>query len=116
MLKIYHNPRCSKSRAGLRHLEETTSDFTIRKYINEPPNYEELKKMFTKLNAKPKDMIRTQEDIYKKRFKGKDFTDDEWIKIIAENPRLLKRPVVEADYKAVLGNPPENINELLNKS
>lgn len=115
MLKIYHNPRCSKSRAGLRYLEEKTSDFTIRKYINEPPHYEELKKMFTKLNNSPKDMIRTQEDVYKKQFKGKEFTDDEWIKIITENPRLLKRPVVEADYKAVLGNPPENIDELSNK-
>lgn len=113
MLTIYHNPRCKKSRAGLQYLEEKTKDFEIRKYLNEPLSEEELKKLFTKLNAKPSEMVRTQEDVYKKQLKGKNFTYDEWIKIIAENPKLLQRPVVEADHKAVLGNPPENIDKLI---
>lgn len=113
MLTIYHNPRCKKSRAGLQYLEEKTKEFEIRKYLSDTLSEEELKKIFTKLNSKPEEMIRTQEDTYKKQFKGKNFTDNEWIKIIAENPKLLQRPVVEADRKAVLGNPPENIDKLI---
>lgn len=113
MLTIYHNPRCSKSRAGLKYLENKTSDFEIRKYLKDPLTEEELRKLLTKLNKKPQDIVRTQEQMYKKELKGKDFNEDEWIRIITENPRLIQRPVVEAKYKAVIGNPPENIDELL---
>lgn len=113
MLTIYHNPRCKKSRAGLQYLESKTNEFDIRKYLNDPLSEEELKKLFTKLNVRPDKMVRTQEEMYKKELKGKHFTDEEWIKIIAENPKLLQRPVVESKYKAVLGNPPENIDELI---
>lgn len=113
MITIYHNPRCSKSRAGLKHLESKTNDYEIRKYLNDPLTEKELRNILTKLNKKPQDIIRTQEQKYKKELKGKEFTEDEWIKILAENPRLIQRPVVEAKYKAVIGNPPENIDELL---
>lgn len=113
MITIYHNPRCSKSRAGLKYLESKTSDFEIRKYLKEPLTEEELRKLLTKLNKKPQEIVRTQEQMYKKELKGKNFNEDEWIRIITENPRLIQRPVVEAKYKAVIGNPPENIDELL---
>ena len=113
MITIYHNPRCSKSRAGLKHLESKTNDYEIRKYLNDPLTEKELRTILTKLNKKPQDIIRTQEQKYKKELKGKEFTEDEWIKILVENPRLIQRPVVEAKYKAVIGNPPENIDELL---
>jgi arsenate reductase len=66
-----------------------------------------------KLNKKPQDIIRTQEKTYKDNFKGKNFTEDEWIRILVENPRLIQRPIVEDKYKAVIGNPPENIDEIL---
>ena len=57
-------------------------------------------------------MVRTQEEIYRKQFKNKKFTDDEWVKIMLENPKLIKRPVVEADYKAVWADPPEKMDIL----
>ena len=60
------------------------------------------------------DIVRKQEDSYKKELKGKDFTDEEWIKIISENPKLLQRPFVLKDKEVVLGDPPENINQLFN--
>lgn len=113
MITIYHNPRCSKSRAGLKHLENKTSDFEIRKYLKDPLTEEELRKLLTKLNKKPQEIVRTQEQMYKKELKGKNFNEDEWIRILIENPRLIQRPVVEGKYKAVIGNPPENIDELL---
>jgi arsenate reductase (glutaredoxin) len=111
MLTIYHNPRCSKSRAGLKYLESRTTDYEIRKYLTDPLSREELKKLLTKLNKKPHEIVRTQEKYYKENLKGKNFTDEEWITIITENPRLIQRPIVEAQYKAVIANPPENIDE-----
>jgi len=112
MFIIYHNPKCSKSRAGLEYLKSKTSGFSIREYLKEPLTAEELKNLVMKLNIEPFGLVRTQEDYYKKQLKGREFTGDEWIKIITENPRLLQRPVVEKGYKAVLAQPPEMIDNL----
>ncbi len=111
MITIYHNPRCKKSRAGLEYLKSKGVDFEIREYLKEPLTEEELEVLLIKLNKKPADMIRTQEAVFRQNFKGKEFTDDEWIKIIIENPKLLKRPIVVKDNKAVWGDPAENIAE-----
>lgn len=113
-MKIYHFPRCSKSRAGLKYLQEKGYEPEIIQYLKDHPITEEtLRNLLMKLNKKPQDIIRTQEKTYKENFKGKQFTEDEWISILVENPRLLQRPIVETSYKAVIGNPPENIDALL---
>ena len=113
MITIYHNPRCKKSRAGLHHLKEKGIDPEIKNYLKEGISVEEVKDLLMKLNKKPHDMIRTQESDYKAKFKGKNFTDDEWIKIMVETPKLIKRPIVVRGYKAVWGDPPEEIDALL---
>ena len=112
MITIYHNPRCKKSRAGLEFLKSKTDDFTVVEYLKNPLTAEELEKLLAKLNKKPQEMIRTQEAVYKQNFKGKDFTDKEWIKIMVENPKLIKRPIVVKDNKAVWGDPAEEIEQL----
>lgn len=113
-MKIYHNPRCKKSRAGLQYLEEKGIEPEIVKYLKDQPFTEEsLKKILQKLNKSPQEIIRTQEKVYKEQFKGKNFTEAEWIKILVEYPKLIQRPVVEDKYKAVIGDPPENIDSLL---
>lgn len=113
-MKIYHNPRCKKSRAGLEHLKRQGIEPEIIKYMKEAPLSEDkLKNLLMKLNRKPQDIIRTQEKVYKDNFKGKNFTEDEWVKILVENPRLIQRPIVESKYKAVIGDPPQNIDGLL---
>ena len=112
MITIYHNPRCRKSRAGLEYLKSKTSDFEIREYLKKPLSKEELSDILVKLNLKPLNIVRTQEEVYKKQLKGKQFNDNEWIEIILENPKLLQRPLVVKDYKAVLAQPPENIDKL----
>ncbi len=112
MIKIYHNPRCKKSRAGLKYLDGKGVDFEVVEYLKNPISEDEFKDILIKLNLKPQDMIRTQEDIYKKQFKGKNFVDEEWVKIMVENPKLIKRPIVVKDYKAVWADPPENMDEL----
>ncbi len=112
MLKIYHNSRCKKSRAGLAYLQEKTSDFEIREYLKDPFTNEELTDALKKMGKNPVDIIRKQEDVFKKQYKGKEFMDDQWIKILIENPKLIERPIVVSDSKAVLAQPPENIDKL----
>jgi len=113
MLKIYHNPQCKKSRAGLKYLQDKGLNPEIVLYLKSPLSEKTLEMLLTKLNLKPIDIIRTQEDYYKQNLKGKKFNDHEWIRIIAQNPKLLKRPVIEKEYKAVIGDPVININSLL---
>ena len=112
MYTIYHNPRCKKSRAGLEFLRNKTNDFEIIEYLKNPISGEEFKKLLMKLNKKPLEMVRTQEAIYKSDFKGKNFTDDEWVKIMIENPKLIKRPIVVKANKAVWGDPADEIDVL----
>ena len=112
-MKIYHNPRCSKSRNGLKYLEEKGCDFEVIKYLDKGITEKELKDLIALTGQKPFDFVRTQEKDYKELYKGKTLSDDEWIKVLADNPRLLHRPIVVNGDKAVLGNPPENIDSVL---
>jgi len=110
MIKIYHNSQCRRSRAGLEYLKGKGVEFEVVEYMKNPITEEQLKKLLVKLNLKPEEMVRTKEVYFQKHLKGKKFNEHEWIKIIVQNPRLLKRPIVEAQYKAVWGNPLENID------
>ncbi len=112
--KIYHNTRCKKSRAGLQYLETKTNDFEIVEYLKTGISETELKEILKKLGKKPEEMIRKQEKIFKENYKGKSFSDEEWVKIISENLKLLQRPIIVKGEKAVWGDPPENIDELFN--
>ncbi|MBE9480295.1 MAG: arsenate reductase (glutaredoxin) [Bacteroidetes bacterium] len=113
ILTIYHNPRCRKSRAGLQYLQDKGLEVKIVNYIRNPVSEAELTDILIKMNKKPKDIIRTQEAIYKSNFKGKNFTDYEWIKILIENPKLIQRPIVVKGYKAILAQPPEEVDKLI---
>ncbi len=113
MIKIYHNPRCSKSRAGVEYLKEKNLDFEVVLYLKNPLTKEDLERLLVKLNKNPLDMVRTQEEYFKKELKGKNFSDHEWIQIILENPKLLKRPIVELDKKAVWGVPVSEIDKII---
>jgi arsenate reductase len=110
---IYHNPRCKKSRAGLAYLQAKGIEPVIRDYQKEPFNKAEFKDLLMKLSMKPGDLVRKQEDDYKKKYAGKNFSDHEWTIILLENPKLITRPVVVRDFKAVIGDPVENIDRLL---
>ncbi len=112
MIKIYHNPRCKKSRSGLDYLKKKGVEFELVEYMKGHFTQSSIKEVLAKLNFSPQEIIREQEDIYKKQFKGKKFTNEEWIKIIVENPNLIKRPIVVKDYRAVWADPPENIEKL----
>ncbi len=115
MITIYHNPRCSKSRQTLQLIKERKDDAEIQivEYLKEHPSREEFVKVLAKLNMKPTELIRKGEEIYKKELKSLNLTDDEWIDVMLENPKLIERPIVIKDNKAILGRPPENVFEFL---
>lgn len=115
MITIYHNPRCKKSRAGLEYLKQQDADIRIIDYFKHPLTEAGLADLLIKLNKKPHEIVRTQEPVYKKELKGKQFEDHEWIRILVENPKLIQRPIIVKQYKAVIGDPVENIGELVGR-
>ncbi|WP_020527538.1 arsenate reductase (glutaredoxin) [Flexithrix dorotheae] len=112
-MKIYHNPRCSKSRETLQILKDNHQDVEIIEYLKDTPSAEDLKVILKKLGKKPEEILRKGEAIFKEKFKGKTLTDEEWIKAMVENPKLIERPIVIKGEKAVLGRPPENVLGLI---
>lgn len=112
-MKIYHNPRCSKSRQGLAILEESKMSFETIKYLETPTSKEELTEIIKLLGISPIDLVRKNEAIWKDNYKGKPLTDLEIITAMVENPKLIERPIVINNGKAVIGRPPEIIKSIL---
>lgn len=113
MITILHNPRCAKSRAGLKFLEEKGVEFEIIKYLDDPLTPDEFSDILNKMGKRPLDIIRKNEDVYKTEFKDKELTDEEWILAMLEYPKLMERPIVINGDKAVLGRPAEEIATVL---
>jgi arsenate reductase (glutaredoxin) len=113
MITIYHNPKCRKSRAGLQYLQDKKLACTVVEYLKTPFTRSTFKELLMKLNMRPFEIVRTQEDEFKEKLKGKNFTDDEWITILLENPKLIQRPIVVNNHKAVLAQPADEIDRLL---
>ena len=112
-MKIYHNPRCSKSRQTLKILIDNGIEPEILEYLIDVPTIEELKTVFKKLGLAPNQILRKGEAIFKEKYKGQDLSDDQWLAAMVENPKLIERPIVIKGNKAVLGRPPENVLELI---
>lgn len=111
-ITIWHNNRCSKSREALKLLEEQGKDVEIYNYLQEEPSSEEIKAVLKKLGIQARDLMRTKEDIYKE-LGLKDVNDEEQlIQAMAQNPKLIERPIVITDTKAIIGRPPELVLEL----
>jgi arsenate reductase len=110
--KIYHNPRCSKSRQTLALLRENGVEPEVIEYLNTPPSAEEIEEIMEMFSAEPHLLVRTKEEEYRKdpfSLKSKK----EIARHLAEKPALMERPLVVHQGKAVLGRPPENVKVLL---
>lgn len=110
---VYHNPRCTKSRQGLAYLKEKGIDPTIKDYLKEKITEKELEKVIQQLGIKPEELIRKNEAEFKEHFKNKKLSDADWIKAMVKFPKLIQRPIIIHDNKAVIARPIENIDELL---
>ena len=112
-MKIYHNPRCSKSREGLKVLEASNQKFEIVEYIKNPLTEKELKALIELLQIKPIDLVRKNEAIWKEKFKNKTLTDPQIIKAMVTYPKLIERPILTDGKKAIIGRPVENFVQFL---
>ncbi|MDG2174326.1 MAG: arsenate reductase (glutaredoxin) [Flavobacteriaceae bacterium] len=113
MMKIYHNSRCRKSREALEILKTKNIEFEIIEYLKDNLTRNQLKDLIKKLGIEPINLVRKNEQIWKENFKNKKLTSDEIIQILSDNPKLIERPIVELNDKAIIGRPPENIINLL---
>ena len=114
MLTIYHNPRCSKSRASLALLEEKGLKPTIVKYLETPPDKQELTAVLDKLGLPAEQIVRKGEALFKELgLKDRTLSNDEWIDILVEHPKLIERPIVVHGDRAAIGRPIERVAEIL---
>ena len=112
---IYHNPRWGKSRESVKILENSGYEYETIDYINSPPSQSELQTLADKMGIRAKDFIRSREPEFKE-LNLKAYLDDDarLFKYMSENPKLIERPIVVRGDKAVLGRPPEKVEDLLN--
>lgn len=114
MTKIYHNPRCSKSRETLQLLQDKGIEPEIILYLDTPPDAKTLQALLKKLGKKPRELMRTKEAEYKAQgLNNPDLCDAELIAAMIATPKLIERPIVVNGSKAALGRPPEQVLEIL---
>ncbi|MGB2129400.1 MAG: arsenate reductase (glutaredoxin) [Flavicella sp.] len=113
MIKIYHNPRCAKSRQGLAFLQEKNLEFETVLYLKNGLTHQELSSILQQLDIRPEALLRKSEKIWKENYKGKELSDQEIIKAMLENPKLIERPIVSNGKKAVIARPAETIDTVL---
>ena len=112
-LKIYHNPRCRKSKEALQYLEETKQRFDIINYIDKRLSKAEIEQLLKELGYQPEELIRKNEAIWKEQYKGKDLSVDELVSALSENPKLIERPIISNGKSAVIARPLEKLIDFL---
>ncbi len=113
-VKMFHNPRCSKSRATLQLLAERGIEPEIILYLQDPPGTDEITRILRLLNFTPRELMRRGESEYRELGLDQSSLDDrELIEAMAKHPKLIERPIVLANGKAAVGRPPESILSIL---
>ena len=113
-ITIYHNPRCSKSRAALELLHQQGLEPHIVEYLKNPPSVAELAALLDLLDLEPRDLMRKKEEVYRQEdLAAADLTRQDLIQALHDHPHLIERPIVVANGKAALGRPPEKILDIL---
>lgn len=115
MIKVLHNNACTKSRAILEHLDENNVHFEIIDFIENPLSEIELKTVVKKLNSDVQDLVRKNDPLYREKFCDKEYSEEEWIKILVENPSLIQRPILIKGTVAMIGRPIENVRFFIEK-
>ena len=112
-MKIYHNPRCSKSRQTLAILNEKKIKFEIVEYLKDNLRKSELKSIIEKLEINPIELVRKNESVWKENYKDKNLSDKEIIQAMINYPKIIERPIVINGKKAVIGRPPESVLKII---
>ena len=113
-IKIFHNPRCSKSRATLELLNNQQIEAEVVEYLKTPPSTEELKQILDLLGLEPRQLMRKGEAEYKENnLNNESLSREQLIEAMVKHPKLIERPIVIANGKAAIGRPPETVLEIL---
>lgn len=113
-IRIYHNPRCSKSRQTLELLQGKRLQPEVIEYLGTPPGVAELERILKMLGMQPRQLLRTKEAEYKELgLDNPKLTNKQLIKAMVEHPKLIERPIVVCNGKAAIGRPPEAVLEIL---
>ena len=110
---IYHNPRCSKSRKTLSLLESKGLQTRVELYLETPLNELDIKRILQKLDIPARDLVRRSEEAFKETGLTLSSSEELLIKVMANNPKIIERPIVVLGDRAVIGRPPENVLELI---
>ena len=113
-MKIYHNPRCRKSREGVQYLTDKGVEFEIIEYFKDNLSKETIQILLNKLNITALELIRKNEKIWKENYKDKSLSEKELVEVLHKEPKLIERPNIESENLAVIGRPKENIDSLFN--
>jgi arsenate reductase len=114
MIRIYHNPRCSKSRQALAILEESGAEYEVVEYLKHPPSAAELDRLLRRLGLQPAELMRTGEAEYRElELADKRLSRKEAIQVLVAHPRLIERPIADDGQRAIVARPPERIRQLL---
>jgi len=112
--KIYHNPRCSKSRQTLELLNDKGIETEVIEYLNTPPDAETLEKILNGLGMEPRELMRKGQDEYKAlNLADENLSREDLIKAMIENPILIERPIVITDKGIAIGRPIENVTKII---
>ena len=113
-VRIYHNPRCSKSRQTLQLLEDRAESLEVVEYLKNPPDAGTLSHLLDMLGLEPRELMRRREKEYKDSgADNPDLSREQLVQLMVEYPKLIERPIVVSDGKAVIGRPPESVLDIL---
>ena len=113
-VKIFHNPRCSKSRQTMQLLESNGVNPEVIEYLKQPPSYQELSDTLEMLGLEPRALMRTREKAYRENgLDSPDLSREHLIRAMVRHPILIERPIVIHDGRAVIGRPPERVLDIL---
>ena len=110
---LYFNPECSKCNEAKSLLENSHCDFEIRNYLQQPPSVEEIKDLIKLLGCKPIDLVRTGEPLYQEKFVHLNYSNEQLVLMLSENPQLIQRPILIGNGEAIIGRPPQLMLKLL---
>lgn len=112
-MKMYHNPRCRKSREALQLLQERGIEPEIVEYMKQVPTADELRAVLKKLDMKAEELLRRNETVFREQYKGRDLTEEQWVEAMVAHPVLIERPIAVKGTRAIVGRPPEKVLELV---
>ncbi len=113
LITIWHNPMCSKSREAMNILEESNCTKNVINYLEQTPDKQQIKEALNMLGLSPRELIRTTEDIYKELNLKDEADEDKLIKAMINHPKLIQRPVIFKDEKAIIGRPTSIIADFI---